>query len=237
MKSTFRFAFGAVVLSVASAASAGIPLTLTGSDANATMTLAPKAAQATRAGSITLSAVGNTAQVANIKLPDANGKEVSVPVFVMPATKSDVSIAAVSGALPVRFNSGVASGSALAIESAETGGKVILANFVIDFNKHLVSADIIDANAKTTKKAQPLYTFTDKVVGKAVLKGLNLKAHAEIGTLVFTPEATAQLAEGLALGDTLVSLMEKLDWGTIVVDVDMFKARAKKISAAAYVLK
>ena len=237
MKSTLQFALGAVALSFASVASAGISLTLAGSEANASMTLGAKATQATRAASITLSALGNTTQAANVKVADATGKEVSVPVFVMPATKADVSIASVAGALPVRFNSGVASGSALAIESGETGGKIVLANFVIDFNKHLVSADIIDANAKTTKKAQPLYTFTDKVVGKAVLKGLNLTAHAEIGTLVFTPEATAQLAEGLALGDTLVSLMEKLDWGTIVVDVDMFKARAKKISAAAYVLK
>jgi hypothetical protein len=55
--------------------------------------------------------------------------------------------------------------------------------------------------------------------------------------LVFTPEASVQLGEGLALGDTLVGVMEKLDWGTIVVDVDLLKSRAKKISAKPYVLK
>jgi hypothetical protein len=224
-------------VAVATSASAGLSLSVAASEANATMTLAAKATQATRAATITLTAAGNTTRLADTTALDVKGKEVVVPVFNMPATKSDISIASVAGALPVRVNSGAASGSALVIESDDTGGKMVLANFNIDFNAHKVYADIIDANTKVTKKNQPLYTFTDKVVPKATLKGLKLLVHAEIGNLVFTPEATTQLSEGLALGDTLTGVMQNLDWGAIVVDVDMLKARAKKISAAAYVLK
>jgi hypothetical protein len=237
MKPTFHLALGVVALSVASAASAGIPLALTGFDANANFTLAPRAQAAVRAGSITLAPAGNATKLPNVKLPDASGKEVSVAVFGMPATKADISLAAVSGALPVRVNSGAASGSALMIESAETGGKVILANFNIDFNKHLVYADIIDANTKVTSKSQPLYTFVDKEVGKAKLTGLKLTVHSEIASLTFTPQAVTQMANSLGLGDIFVDLMASLDWGTIVVDVNMTKPRATKINAAAYVLK
>jgi hypothetical protein len=237
MTATIKLALGAIAVAFASSASAALTLSLTHSEANAVMTLAAKATAATRAGTITLSAAGNTTRLADATALDAKGKEVKVPVFNMPATKSNISLTPVPGALPVHVNSGASDGSALVIESDETGGKVILANFSIDFNGHKVYADIIDANTKVTKKNQPLYTFTDIVVGKATLKGHKLLVHSEIGNLVFTPEASVQLGEGLALGDTLVGVMEKLDWGTIVVDVDLLKSRAKKISAKPYVLK
>jgi hypothetical protein len=237
MNTSIKFALGAVVLAVASSASAALNLSLVTREANAKMTVGAKAMQAANAASVTLSAAGTTTRLADAKALDPRGREVAVAVFNMPATKSNISITKVADALPVRVNSGDSSGAALVIESADTGGKMVLANFSIDFNAHKVYADIIDANTKVTKMRQPLYTFSDIVVAKAKMQGLSLLVHGEIGTLVFTPEAAAQLAEGLALGDTLAEVMKNLDWGTIVTDVDMLKHRATKISAKAYVLK
>lgn len=233
---SFKFAFATLALVAASTASAGIPLVLTGFEANATMTLTPKALTALRAVGMSLVETGNTKRLPDVKAIDFRGKEVSVPVYAMPATKTDISLAMVKGALPVKVNSGAAVGSALTIDSPETGAKMILANFNIDFNKHIVYADIIDTLTKKTLKAQPLYTFVDVRVGKAVLNGLKLNVDSEIGTLVFTPSAVTQLSEGLFVGDTLAETLKPLDWGTIVVKVtsDM---RAKKVNAAAFVYK
>ncbi len=221
MKTTFKFAVGALALA-ATSAFAGLPLTLTSYVANATLSLSTVAQTNAAAAGVTLRGLGNT-------ITQPNG------VYVFPATKSDITLATVAGALPVKVNSGAASGSALRLH-ATTDGDVVLANFNVDFNKHIVYSDIIDVYEKTTAKAVPLYTFVDVMTSKATLKGLSLNVHAEINKLTFTPEAVTRLQAGLLLDDILVAALKTIDWGGIVVDVTS-KTRAKKTNDAAFTLK
>lgn len=233
---SIKFAIGTLALAAAATASAGIPLTLSSFQANATLTLTVQANGSSKAAGVAIKELGNTVRNADVAV-DYNGRPSSVPQFAFPATKADISLAAVAGGgLPIKVNSGAASGSALRLTTPDAGGDVVLANFVIDFNKHIVYSDIIDVAAKTTKKQLPLFTFTDRVVGKAVLKGLGLNVHSEIENLVFTPDAVAPLQGGLLIDDVLVSSLKMINWGDIVVDVTS-KTRAKKVNDAPLTLK
>jgi hypothetical protein len=234
MKSaSIKFAFGALALAAASSASA-LSLTLTSFEANAVITFSSKSNSALNAVNISLAGLGNTVTLPRVSAGnDSRGNPITVPAFAFPATKTDVAIASVSGALPVKPLGGVASGSALAIDSPDTAAKMVLANFNIDFTKHIVYADLINAGTKATAKNQPLYTFVDVVTPKAVLKGLAINVHAELNTLVFTPTAVTALSTGLVIDEVIADNLKSLDWGGIVLDVTS-KTRAKKINAAPF---
>jgi hypothetical protein len=138
-----------------------------------------------------------------------------LPAFNMPVSKVDVSLGLPPFSPLVSPNSGEASGAALQITRGARS--VTLANFVIDYSKDLVLADIT-ANGVTTK-ATSLYSFdaTNLNIG---LNGLTLNMHQTLSNLVFTPTALSTFGTGLNLAKSLQAPLSTIDFGTITVDVN-----------------
>lgn len=189
-------------LTLSSSASA-LTLDTTFVQANSVFALSQDALDAMDAASTSMSALGIASQAG------------SSSSFNLPVTKVDVSLGLPPFSPLVSPNWGDATGSALAITRGSR--TVTLANFVIDYSKDLVLADIT-ANGVTTKGTS-LYSFTatDLNIG---LNGLTLNMHQQLSNLVFTDTALASFTSGLNLSKALATPLKTMDFGTITIDIN-----------------
>jgi hypothetical protein len=206
---TFKYSFKAAgiaaVTTLAMSTSAhALTLDTTFLQANSVFSLSQEALDAMSAASTNMSALGN-----------ASAATSTTAAFNLPVTKVDVSLGLPPFSPLVTPNWGDATGSALSITRGSRS--VVLANFVIDYSKDLVLADIT-ANGVTTKNTS-LYSFTatDLKIG---LNGLTLNMHQQLSNLVFTDTALASFTSGLNLSKALVTPLKTLDFGTITIDIN-----------------
>lgn len=213
---TFKYSFKAAGLAAVttlalSTSAQALTLDTTFLQANSVFALSQDALDAMSAASTSMSALGNASAAASTM--SATGD--LLPAFNLPVTKVDVSLGLPPFSPLVSPNSGDASGSALAITRGSKS--VVLANFVIDYSKDLVLADIT-ANGVTTKNTS-LYSFTatDLKIG---LNGLTLNMHQKLSNLMFTDSALTSFTSGLNLSKALATPLKTLDFGTITIDIN-----------------
>lgn len=209
---TFKAAGLAAIASLTLSTSASaLTLDTTFLAANSVFTLSQDALDAMTVANTSMSALGIASAAAGVK--SASGD--LLPSFNLPVTKVDVSLGLPPFSPLVSPNWGDATGSALAITRGTKS--VVLANFVIDYSKDLVLADIT-ANGVTTKNTS-LYSFvaTDLNIG---LNGLTLNMHQQLSNLVFTNTALATFTSGLGLSKVLATPLKTLDFGTITIDIN-----------------
>lgn len=206
---TFKYSFkaagiAAVTTLAMSTSAQALTLDTTFLQANSVFALSQDAMDAMSAASTSMSALGN-----------ATAANSTSSAFNLPVTKVDVSLGLPPFSPLVSPNWGDATGSALSITRGSRS--VVLANFVIDYSKDLVLADIT-ANGVTTKNTS-LYSFTatDLKIG---LNGLTLNMHQQLSNLVFTDTALASFTSGLNLSKALVTPLKTLDFGTITIDIN-----------------
>jgi len=211
-KYSFKAAGVAAVTTLAMSAPAkALTLDTTFLQANSVFALSQDALDAMSAASTSMSALGNASNASPTK--SATGD--LLPAFNLPVTKVDVSLGLPPFSPLVTPNSGDATGSALAITRGSHS--VILANFVIDYSKDLVLADIT-SNGVTTKGSS-LYSFTATNLNIG-LNGLTLNMHQQLSNLVFTDTALASFSSGLNLSRVVAAPLKTLDFGTITIDIN-----------------
>lgn len=225
IKSAVGGLFMAGGLAFSGAASAGITLDTSGLKADATLKFSAPSTSLSGASGIAFGALGNTVFLGTTA-ETADGNTVQVPSYGMPVTKATISI---GWNLKIHANSGESSRSALAITRADK--KVVLANFAIDFDNKKVFADVI-INGVTTKKAA-IYNFVETVPQSISFKNLVLNQSVTLGDLKFTPEAAAQIGNGLELAGPLQAVLAQLDYGTIKILVTSYK-RSPKANATPF---
>lgn len=213
---TLKYSFKAAGIAAASAlamstSAQALTLDTTFLQANSVFALSQDALDVMSASSTTMSSLGNASAAASIK--SATGD--MLPAFNLPVTKVDVSLGLPPFSPLVSPNWGNATGSALAITRGSKS--VVLANFVIDYSKDLVLADIT-ANGVTTKNTS-LYSFTatDLKIG---LNGLTLNMHQKLSNLTFTESALTSFTSGLSLSKALATPLRTLDFGSITIDIN-----------------
>lgn len=213
---TFKYSFKSVGLAavagltVASSAQA-LTLDTTFLQANSVFALSQDAMDAMTLASTSMSALGNASNA----LSTTSTTGGLLPAFNLPVTKVDVSLGLPPFSPLISPNWGNATGSALAITRGTRS--VVLANFVIDYSKDLVLADIT-ANG-ITSKGSSLYSFTatDLNIG---LNGLTLNMHQKLSNLVFTDTALASFTSGLNLSKVMAAPLKTMDFGTITIDIN-----------------
>jgi hypothetical protein len=204
-------AAGAVALSVCALTANALTLDTSGLQANAVFSLSPLAVDLMFAANTVMTGLGTTGALA----PTVTSDGYVLPNFNLPINKVDVSLGLPPFSPLVSPNYGDTTGAALQITRGSRS--VTLANFVVDYSKDLVLADIT-ANGITTKGTS-LYSFdaTDLKIG---LNGLTLNMHQQLSNLVFTSSALATFASGLKLGSALLAPLQTLDFGTITIDIN-----------------
>ena len=217
--SSMKLALGSTVLglglAVGGSASAGIVLPTQGLKANATLTFSLPAYGSATAARITFKSLGNMTKNGDITVVDEFGVEDVVPQWNLPVTKADVSI---GWDLKIKANSGASTRSAL--QMTRGSKSIVVANFVVDFNKHLLTSDFITGGVTTNGG---LYTFEEIVPQKISFKGLVLNQSVTIGKLILTEAAQQTLGDALALSDVLRATLKTQDWGTIAILVTSYK--------------
>lgn len=209
---TFKAAGLAAIASLTLSTSASaLTLDTTALAANSVFALSQDAMDAMTLANTSISALGIASSATGTK--SAGGG--LLPSFNLPVTKVDVSIGLPPFSPLVSPNWGDATGSALAIKRGSNS--VILANFVIDYSKDLVLADIT-ANGVTTKGSS-LYSFTATGLNIG-LNGLTLNMHQQLSNLMFTDSALATFTSGLSLSKIMSSSLKTVDFGTITIDIN-----------------
>jgi len=204
-------AAGVAALSVCAFSANALTLDTTALQANAVFSLSPTALDAMSAANTVMSGLGTTGTLA----PTLTSDGYVLPNFNLPISKVDVSLGLPPFSPLVSPNYGDATGAALQITRGSSS--VTLANFVVDYSKDLVLADIT-SNGITTKGTS-LYSFdaTNLQIG---LNGLTLNMHQTLSNLVFTSSALTTFASGLKLGSALLAPLKTLDFGTITIDIN-----------------
>ncbi len=224
LKITAAAALTALVLAAPAQA---LTLNTAGLKANANLTFGATAIANAKAATVQLSEFANTSRLADVDGTLANGKVVKVPVYQFPITKADVSV---TWQLKVKPNYGISNHAGLRMIS--DGGDVMLANFKVDYNAKIMSADVYDVFRKEViATGMPLYTFDQTKADVISLKGLVLNMTNQIGNLKFTPVAVDNLSAGLGLDPVLATALSQLDWGKLDVKVTSY-ARKPKVNDA-----
>lgn len=232
---TFKTVLGSIALAAGLAATtsaSALTLNFTGTESNAVLTFSLPAKGSAAAAGIVFTPMGNTTRLADLSVVGSNGRPGTVPVYNLPVTKADVSIA---WDFKISTNWGESAGAALRLTSADSGGDLGLANFYIDFKKKVIYADVIDVVKKTTAKRSSIYSFVDVVPEVVSLKGFVLNQTAKLGNMVLTESAVTQLGDGLGLDEVLRTPLIDLDWGTLDIKVTSYK-RAVKITNTPFTL-
>ena len=208
MKSpAFRFApFAAISLSLAAgwgSAQAAIVTTLPTSalDANTTFSFSSTASGAMSLLGISAKALGTSTNV------DGNAWS-----FNMPVTEVTIS----TSLLPLSISpvSGKATGAALGINGAS--GSLILANFALDFQRNVMTGDLI-TSAGTTKGVD-LYNFhVADGLSLSTSGGLSLKMSMD--QMYLTSTARASFVSALKLPSFTDAVMAQLDFGQMMVEI------------------
>ena len=204
-------AVGAVALSVCALSANALTLDTRGLQANAVFSLSQGALDAMFAADTVMSGLGTTGTLASTISSTGD----ALPNFNLPIDKVDVSLGLPPFSPLISPNYGDTSGAALQITRGSRN--VTLANFVVDYSKDLVLADIT-ANGITTKGTS-LYSFdaTDLKIG---LDGLTLNMHQKLSNLVFTSSALNTFTSGLKLSSALQTPLKTLDFGSITIDIN-----------------
>lgn len=216
----------AVVGAMAPVGASALTLDTTWLQANSLFVLSESAFDLMNATKTSISAAGNATFGTSSVASDGS----LIPTYNLPVTKVDVSLGIpLFGGQLVTPNSGNASGSALIVSRGSN--QITLANFVIDFSKSLVMADIT-ANGVTSKNSS-LYSFnaTNLDIG---LAGLSLTMKQELNNLTFTPSAAATFSSGLKLPSVFSSVISTLNFGKIKVDINTY-LRLPAVNATPYV--
>jgi hypothetical protein len=209
-------AFAAPALALSGAANA-LTLNTAGLKADSVLTFSVAASGASAAATVVFQPLGNMTSLPGVAKEDPEtGDTVLVESFNQPVTKADIKV---TSSLAIVPTSGAAARSGLKL----IRGKVYvgLANFVVNFDKKIVYADIITPTATLTQAE--LYTFKDNGDLKISLKGLVLNQSQSVSNLVFTDAAQKAIADGLSLSSALRAVLPGLDWGTIAVKVTSYK--------------
>ena len=209
-------AFAVPALALSGAANA-LVLNTAGLKADSVLTFTAGASAASAGAKVGFKAIGNMTSLPGVSVLDAEtGETVVVESFNQPVTKADIKITSSLAIVPTS-GAAVRSGLKLTRGAAYVG----LANFVVNFEKKIVYADIITPTA-TLAQAE-LFNFKDNGDLKISLKGLVLNQTQSVSNLIFTPGAQVAIGEGLALSAALKATLPDLDWGTIAVKVTSYK--------------
>jgi hypothetical protein len=201
-------ALGAFVMTVGAMSSASaLTLDTTFLQADSVFKLSQDALDAMTVAKTSMGALGNSFAVSTTD---------GIPAFDLPINKVDVSLGLPPFSPLVSPNWGGASGSALGITRGSQN--VYLANFVVDYSKDLVMADIT-SNGVTAKDAS-LFSFTPTSDLQIGLNGLTLNMHQTLANLTMTSSAVATFASGLKLSAPLQAAVASLNWGTITIDIN-----------------
>lgn len=209
-------AFAVPALAMSTAANA-LVLNTAGLKADSVLTFTDGASIASAGAKVTFKAIGNMTSLPGVSVVDPETDAVTVvESFNQPVTKADIKI---TSSLAIVPTSGAAARSGLKL--IRGAAYVGLANFVVNFEKKIVYADIITPSA-TLAQAE-LFTFKDNGDLKISLKGLVLNQSQSVSKLTFTEVAQVAIGNGLALSDALKATLPNLDWGTIAVKVTSYK--------------
>jgi hypothetical protein len=150
---------------------------------------------------IGVSALGNTRAVAG-----------SPWSFMMPVTKVSLDASLFGWRLdPV---SGQASGSGLLIQSEY--GALSLANFGLDFNRNVLTADL--ATSAGIMKNFDVYSFrVDSGLHVSTTGGLSMKMN--LADMMLTSSAQGQFASALQLEPYAVAVLSKVNFGSLAIDI------------------
>lgn len=200
-------ALGFVALTAFTVSASALTLDMRALQANSVFSVSQEALDAMFAADTAIASLGTAST-----LGSTDGQASS---FNLPITKVDVSLGLPPFSPLVDPNMGMTSGAALQISRGSRS--ITLANFVVDYSKDLVLADIT-ANGVTTYGSS-LYSFdsTDLKIG---LNGLTLNMHQTLSNLVFTSSALNTFTSGLKLSSALANPLKTLDFGTITIDIN-----------------
>ncbi|MDO9237603.1 MAG: hypothetical protein Q7U28_16415 [Aquabacterium sp.] len=219
-------ALGALALACVATAASALSMTLDtrALQANAVFGLSQDAVDALAASDTFITPLGTS----SFGSPTKSATGDLLPSFNLPISKVNVSLGLPPFSPLVTPNSGGSSGAALLISRGSRS--VTLANFVIDYSKEMVLADIT-ANGVTTMGTS-LYTF-DATNLKIGLNGLTLNMHQQLNNLVFTSTALSTFSNGLKLSNAIQTPLKTLNFGAITIDINA--AFRSPISGAAFV--
>jgi len=130
--------------------------------------------------------------------------------FDMPVTQVGLDI----GLFSLSPVSGKATGSALGIYSEE--GALQLANFTLDFNRNVLSADLITSNG--TSKNFDVYNF-NVAQGLHVSTTNGLSMQMSLTQMKLTTGAQTAFTEALALPSFVASGLRTLDFGRLDINI------------------
>jgi len=132
---------------------------------------------------------------------------------------------------------GKAAGAALRFErfDHESGQdrQVTLANFRIDFNRHLIHADAFKDDGSRLADA-PVFRFNEQTpLAIKYQFPLSITAHQVLDKLFLTPQAQALFNAGLGLPEVVQSTLGIIDFGEIRINVAV-KLRPRPVSTKPY---
>lgn len=186
-------------------------------NANAIQEFSLTAMKAFKAVGITVSPLGNASDVSQTQL-----------AFNLPVTKMTIE--------GIKAAGGGSIGSALAFETVNIDDqkvKLVLANFNIDFKRHLVLADATYKGK--TYPSTPIYTFKEQAPLAIKYKfPLCITAYQVLEKLFLTPEVKTAFKQGLDLDDFTDPILDTTDFGKIIIDVKV-SFRKKPVSNKPYV--
>lgn len=209
----------ALGIATAGASASAIPITLptTHIDANAYFSFDQDIAGLMENMGLSAHALGNTKAVAG-----SNWR------FAMPVTQ--VTLDARILPLGLEPKSGFATGSGLLIQSGT--GALSLANFGLDFERNVLTADL--GTAAGVVKNFDVYSFTvDKGLHVSTAGGLSMGMN--LSHLVLTGSAQVQFANALQLDEIAVAVLPNIDFGTLDVKISpalRFGVSDKPLAAA-----
>lgn len=173
-----------------------------------------------------------------IKVKPLGNTSEALGVFAMPITETTYGPSKFKG-LGTAPKAGGSIGSALSIErtvlTGEPAPRITLANFRIDYHTKQVFADATIAGQPTVPR-MPIYTFN---VARPMAQELNeagmLSLDEKLDKLKMTPEAIALFITGLDLPDFVETIMQAMQYGTLVQTVILLPRLPAPVSDAPYV--
>ncbi|MEY4765671.1 MAG: hypothetical protein RI907_2344 [Pseudomonadota bacterium] len=211
---------GVVAAAGALSAQAGIVTTLPTAalDANTTFTFSTQAAKAMNLLDLSVSALGNASAVAG-----------NAWSFNMPVTQVTTSL----NLLPMSLTplSGKATGSALDIQGPD--GRLVLANFALDFQRNMMTADV--TTGLGTTKGMDLYTFR-VAEGLQISSNGGLSLSMSMDQMYLTSGARASFVQALQLPDFTDAVMAKIDFGKMMVNISPSLRDGMNVANKAFVV-